>query len=232
MQLMVAALVARSRTGVSASAVLALLLSQNQPRLLVAFSGGTHGQIVWPESSVEEAEAGHRPQRACHRERSEPSGRVRSWRHPRRKGGRHRGPRCVVSVQRQQGGRIRSRCCADASRRRISEASQPHRWREYRQRAERLGKGRQRRSEHRPQPHGGHARSSASRFDRSGSHDQSGCPGRRQSKFAQGWASRADTARRLHPSRKDHPLRSRAHPRANRARPRLGSPPCMPQVRR
>ena len=34
---------------------------------------------------------------------------------------------------------------------------------------------------------------------------------------------RADSARRLHPPRKDYPLRSRAHSRAHRARARLGS---------
>ena len=52
--------------------------------------------------------------------------------------------------------------------------------------------------------------------------DQSGRAGRRQPELAQGGPARADAARGLHPPREDHALRSRAHPRAHRARARLG----------
>ena len=51
---------------------------------------------------------------------------------------------------------------------------------------------------------------------------QPGRAGRRQPELAQGRPARADAARGLHPPREDHALRSRAHPRAHRARARLG----------
>ena len=62
------------------------------------------------------------------------------------------------------------------------------------------------------------------RVDASGqrAHDQSGRPRRRQPEFAQGRAARPGAARRLHPAREDHALRSRAHSRAHRPRARLG----------
>ena len=49
-----------------------------------------------------------------------------------------------------------------------------------------------------------------------------GVADRRQPELAEGGPARADAARRLHPAREDHPLRPRAHPRAHRARARLG----------
>ena len=49
-----------------------------------------------------------------------------------------------------------------------------------------------------------------------------GVADRRQPELAEGRAARADAARGLHPPREDHPLRPRAHPRAHRARARLG----------
>ena len=52
--------------------------------------------------------------------------------------------------------------------------------------------------------------------------DESRRPDRRQPELAQGGAARTDAARRLHPAREDHALRSRAHSRAHRARARLG----------
>ena len=52
--------------------------------------------------------------------------------------------------------------------------------------------------------------------------DQPGRAGRRQPELAQGRPARADAARGLHPPREDHALRSRAHPRADRPRARLG----------
>ena len=45
---------------------------------------------------------------------------------------------------------------------------------------------------------------------------------RRQPELAEGGPARAGAARGLHPAREDHPLRPRAHPRAHRARARLG----------
>ena len=47
-------------------------------------------------------------------------------------------------------------------------------------------------------------------------------PGRGQPELAQGRPARPDAARRFHPAREDHALRSRAHSRAHRARARLG----------
>ncbi len=66
------------------------------------------------------------------------------------------------------------------------------------------------------------ARSRARRFGRPGAHDQPGRADRRQPEFAQGGAARTVAARRLHPAREDHALRSRAHSGAHRARARLG----------
>ncbi len=51
---------------------------------------------------------------------------------------------------------------------------------------------------------------------------QSGRAHFRQPELADGDSARADAARRLHPAREDHALRPRAHPRAHRARARLG----------
>ena len=66
------------------------------------------------------------------------------------------------------------------------------------------------------------ARSRPGRLLGSDSDHQSGRAGRRQPELAQGRPARADAARGLHSPRENHPLRSRAHPRADRARPRLG----------
>ena len=49
-----------------------------------------------------------------------------------------------------------------------------------------------------------------------------GVPVARQSELAEGGPARPDAARGLHPSREDHPLRSRAHSRADRPCARLG----------
>ena len=57
-----------------------------------------------------------------------------------------------------------------------------------------------------------------------GAHDEPGRAGRRQPAFVEGGPARARAARRLHPSREDHALRSRAHPRAHRPRARLRRP--------
>ena len=67
---------------------------------------------------------------------------------------------------------------------------------------------------------------------RSRADDQPGRAGRRQPELAQGGPARADAARRLHPAREDHPLRSRAHPRAHRARARLGGARLLRVLRR
>ena len=57
---------------------------------------------------------------------------------------------------------------------------------------------------------------------RPAAHHQPGRADRRQPELAQGRPARADAAGGLHPPREDHPLRPRAHPRARRARARLG----------
>ena len=49
-----------------------------------------------------------------------------------------------------------------------------------------------------------------------------GVPIARQSELAEGGPPRPDAARGLHPSREDHPLRPRAHPRADRPCARIG----------
>ena len=90
------------------------------------------------------------------------------------------------------------------------------------QRGQRLRQGRQRRAADRRQQDHRAARSRARRFDRPRADDQPGRAGRRQPELAQGRPARADAARGLHPAREDHALRSRAHPRAHRARARLG----------
>ena len=68
----------------------------------------------------------------------------------------------------------------------------------------------------------GSARPRPRRFQQADPDHQSGRAGRRQPELAQGRAARADAARRLHPSREDHPFRPRAHPRAHRPRARVG----------
>ena len=87
---------------------------------------------------------------------------------------------------------------------------------------QRIRESRQRQSADELQSRQRAARPRACRFSRSRADDQPGRARRRQPEFAQGRAARADAARRLHPARKDHALRSRAHSRAHRACARLG----------
>ena len=58
--------------------------------------------------------------------------------------------------------------------------------------------------------------------------DQSGHAGLRQPELAESRRPRPDAARRLRPAREDHPLRSRADPRAHRPRARLRRPRLLP----
>ena len=58
--------------------------------------------------------------------------------------------------------------------------------------------------------------------ERTAADHQPGRARRRQPELPQGRPARADAARRLHPPREDHALRSRAHSRARRACARLG----------
>ena len=67
------------------------------------------------------------------------------------------------------------------------------------------------------------ARPRARGWRRPRAHDQPGRARRRQSELAQGGAARSRPARRFHPAREDHALRSREDSRAHRARARLGS---------
>ena len=78
---------------------------------------------------------------------------------------------------------------------------------------ERLGQGRERRTDHRPESTVGPLDASAS-IRRTGAHNQSRRPIAGESELAEGGPSRPDSARRLHSSRENHPLRPRTHPRA------------------
>ena len=108
-------------------------------------------------------------------------------------------------------------------RRRVGQAGRSDRRLEHGQRSERLRQGRQRRRRTIGEnPLARLARSRPRRFLGPRPDDQPGRAGRRQPVLAQGRAARPDAARGLHPPREDHPLRSRADPRAHRPRPRLG----------
>ncbi len=95
--------------------------------------------------------------------------------------------------------------------------------RQHADRVGRLGQDRRRRAPgvRRREPA---ARSRARRLQRPAPDDQPGRAGRRQPAHAEGGPARAGVAGGLHPPRKDHPLRSRAHPGAHRPRARLGRP--------
>ena len=87
---------------------------------------------------------------------------------------------------------------------------------------QRIRQGRQRWAEHRPESHRRSARSRARRFNRPRADDQPGRACRGQSELAEGGPPRPDAPRGLHSSGEDHPLRPRAHPRADCPCARLG----------
>ena len=73
----------------------------------------------------------------------------------------------------------------------------------------------------RPQSRQRAARPRARRLRRPGAHDELRAAHRRQPELAQGRTPGPRAPRGLHPPGEDHALRPRAHPRADRARPRL-----------
>ena len=86
----------------------------------------------------------------------------------------------------------------------------------------RVGQDGSRRAADRGQPDQRTARPRPRRLDGARAHHESGRAGRAEPGLAEGRRPRADAARGLHPAREDHALRPRAHPRARRARARLG----------
>ena len=184
----------------------------------------TYGEIETFESNPQEADR-RRPQQP--RDRGRPRRRpppAPAPRRPRGQGRRHAGARGGRAVQREQAAEYDPAAATAAAGRAMSvDAGRSDRRREHRHRGQRLGQGGQRRRR----------RSAANKtigpLDRvrvdsteRRADDQPGRAGRRQPELAQGRAARPDAARGLHPPREDHPLRSRAHPRAHRPRARLG----------
>ena len=143
-------------------------------------------------------------------------------RRPRREDGRNRGARGRDAIQREQARRVRPRVSRPTSPARRSALRDP-----------RATGSTLTESAASPKVGAGQPRLGFNpgtlpldrvRADSIGTapHHQSGRSRRRQPELAQGGPARAGAARRLHPAREDHPLRSRAHSGAHRPRARLG----------
>ena len=139
-------------------------------------------------------------------------------RHPqdggyRRARGRHAG-------EPEQAGRVRRR----RTQSQAGSASRAARSVDHRQHAHReqsVAEGRIGRAAGGLQSHQRPARSRARGFGRPGADHQPGRAGRGQPELAEGRPARPGAARRFHPAREDHALRSRAHSGAHRACARL-----------